>query len=131
MDGLKKFYGPMVQPSPEPGYNFTLGVDVTKVTEANREGIADKISLVKRHIFAGPFNRVFDDIEAGKTKGILQVAYRDEETLFIKPEQERCIVIFTVYFRDRAVIANVFLNSSAMPARPSPTRWPCSGRSRR
>jgi len=54
---------------------------------------------------------MFDAIEKGETPNPTYVQYRDNEAFFLKPEGDRCIVIFSVYFKDAddQILARVFL----------------------
>jgi actin related protein 2/3 complex subunit 2 len=69
------------------------------------------VSLFKRHIFAGPFKKVFDAVEGGKNTNPIYIEYRDSESVFIKPEGDRVIVVFSILFKDAddQVIAKTFL----------------------
>jgi hypothetical protein len=73
--------------------------------------LPQQVSLLKRHLFAGPFKRVFEAVEAGKPVNPIHIQYRDEESVFIKPEGDRVIVIFSINFKDSSdtIIAKVFL----------------------
>jgi len=68
---------------------------------------------MKRHLFAAPFDYVFNAIDAGNPpKEILDIPYRGAEHVFIKPEgKDRLTVIFAIQFKDPddVVIGKVFL----------------------
>lgn len=111
---LRSVYGNLVQATPEPSYEFTLQINL----DAPPEQLADlpaRIGLLKRHLFAGPFKRVFEAVETGKPCNPIHIQYRDEESVFIKPEGDRVIVVFSVHFRDAddQIIARVFLQELA------------------
>jgi len=67
--------------------------------------------MLKRNVFAAPFYKIFNEIEQKKAGPLVEIRYRDEEAIFIKPEADRCIVIFSIQFRDAddMVYAKVFL----------------------
>jgi len=107
---LKQQYGALLV-SPEPNYDATVQIDVAK-PPADKEKAARNIALLKRHCFAAPFNKVFSDIEGKKPPGgLIELPYRDGEAIYIKPESDRCIIIFSIQFRDPddVVFAKVFL----------------------
>jgi len=81
----------------------------------DKAAFARNVALFKRHCFAAPFNKVFADIEGKKGGGLIEIPYRDDESLFIKPETDRCIVIFSMGFKDPddIVLAKVFLQEYA------------------
>jgi len=110
---LKKQYGNIVT-SPEQGYDATLQVDCASPPQ-DKAAFARNVALFKRHCFAAPFNKVFADIESKKGGGLIEIPYRDDESLFIKPETDRCIVIFSMGFKDPddIVLAKLFLQEYA------------------
>jgi actin related protein 2/3 complex subunit 2 len=80
---------------------------------AEKEKLAHNVALLKRHCLAAPFYKVFNDIEAKKAPGnaLIEIPYRDDEAIYIKPEADRCIIIFSIQFKDAddVVFAKVFL----------------------
>jgi len=106
---LKKTYGNYVAPT-ESGYDVTLQVDCANPGDKTK--VARDFSLLKRHALAAPFYKVFADIEAKKPAApLIEIKYRDDETLYLKPEPDRVIVIFTMQFKDNddVIFAKVFL----------------------
>jgi actin related protein 2/3 complex subunit 2 len=110
---LKKNYGQNVV-SPESGYNFTIQVDCARPPQ-DKAAFARNVALMKRHAFAAPFYKVFNDIEGKKPGGLVEINYRDDEAIYLKPESDRCIVIFSVRFKDAddVVFAKLFLQEYA------------------
>jgi len=110
---LKKAYGPLLT-SPENGYDVTLKVDLAK-PPADVAKFAHDVSLLKRHALAAPFYKVFADIEAKKPGNLVEIRYRDDEAFYLKPETDRCIVVFNIMFKDLddVVFAKVFLQEYA------------------
>eukprot|EP01114_Cavostelium_apophysatum_P011046 TRINITY_DN25219_c0_g1_i1.p1 TRINITY_DN25219_c0_g1~~TRINITY_DN25219_c0_g1_i1.p1 ORF type:complete len:314 (+),score=85.43 TRINITY_DN25219_c0_g1_i1:88-1029(+) len=109
-DIMKKFY-PSNLTSTENGYDVTLQVDCSK-KPADIPKFAREIALVKRNALAAPFYKTFADIEAKKPAApLIEIKYRDDETIYLKQENDRLIVIFTVQFKDQddVVFAKVFL----------------------
>jgi len=108
-DVMKKSYGSNLS-TPETGYDVAVDVDTSKSADSAK--LAREISLMKRHALAAPFYRVFSDIEAKKPPGpLIEIKYRDDEALYLKPEADRVIVIFSIMFKDAddVVFAKVFL----------------------
>jgi len=108
---LKSVYGDTLQSTPEASHEVTLQVNLNSPPA----DIAQRLTLLKRHLFAGPFKRVCEAVEAGKQVNPIHIQYREEESVFIKPEGDRVIVVFSVYFRDAddQIIARVFLQELA------------------
>jgi len=107
---MKKTYGSYCVGT-ESGYDVTLQVDCSK-PGGDAAKVARDFALLKRHALAAPFYKVFADIEAKKPASpLIEIKYRDDETLYLKPEADRLIVIFTVQFKDNddIVFAKVFL----------------------
>jgi len=110
---MKQQYGNNLT-SAESGYNVTVQIDVSR-PPSDKAGFARNVALMKRHAFAAPFYKVFSDIEAKKAGGLVEIQYRDDEAVYIKPETDRSIVIFSVRFKDQddVVFAKVFLQEYA------------------
>jgi len=108
-DIMQKTYGNHLIAA-ETGYDVTVEIDLAK-PPADKAKLARSISLLKRHALAAPFYKLFSDIEQKKGGGLVEIRYRDEEAIFLKPESDRCIVIFDICFRDADDItfAKVFL----------------------
>jgi len=112
-DVMKKTYGSNLQ-APESGYNVTIQVDTSKAPQ-DKVAFARNFALLKRHAMAAPFYKVFSDIEAKKPGTLVEINYRDDEAFYLKPESDRCIVIFSVRFKDSddVVLSKVFLQEYA------------------
>jgi actin related protein 2/3 complex subunit 2 len=70
---------------------------------------------------SAPFKKAFQDVEAGKGSGapVIAIEYREEEAIYIKPDKENVLVIFSVNFKDAAdqTIAKLFLHEFAQNSR--------------
>jgi actin related protein 2/3 complex subunit 2 len=99
----------------EANYDATLMVDLSQSPgdEAATKQFVRNVALLKRHCFAAPFTKVFSDIDNKQGGGIIQIDYRDDECMYIKPESDRAIVIFQVSFKDKndIVYSRVFLQA--------------------
>jgi actin related protein 2/3 complex subunit 2 len=108
-DVLKKHYGNNLV-APEQGYDVTLQLDLAQ-PPADRAKFARDVALLKRHILAAPYYKIFNDIEGKKAGTMAEIRYRDDESVFIKSEGDRAIIIFSIHFKDAddVVFAKVFL----------------------
>jgi len=109
-DIMKQQYGQYLT-TPETGYDVTLQIDLAKPPQ-DREKFARSIALLKRNALAAPFYKIFTDIEQKKPPAsLVEIKYRDDEAFFLKPENDRVIVIFYIQFKDPddQVFAKVFL----------------------
>lgn len=109
---LQQVYGGLLAAQPETSYDVSLNIDLNQEAPAT---LARDVSLLKRHLFAGPFKKVFDAVEGGKTTNPIYIEYRDQESVFVKPEGDRVIVIFSILFKDAddQVFAKTFLQEFA------------------
>jgi len=107
---LKRYYGPLVQQTPEAGYDVTVQLDLTSLPPAKDE-LPSKLSYLKRHLFAAPFQKAIEK----KPQDVLVFNYRPEEAVYIKAEADRVTVIFDIRFRDPydIVFSKVFLQEFA------------------
>lgn len=113
-EDLANIYGPMLV-APESGYDVTLQVDLDNPIEP-KDKLALKISNLKRHVAGAPFKKTFDQIlNKSAPPDIQKVSFREGEAIYLKPEGDRCTVIFSVSFKDAddAVYAKVFLQELA------------------
>jgi len=106
---LKGIYGSYIT-STENGYDFTVQIDLANPPSDFAKVVHD-FALMKRNVLAAPFYKVFQDIENKKPGPLIEIRYRDDEAFFLKPESDRCIVIFSIQFKDAddVVFAKVFL----------------------
>ncbi|KAN0029356.1 hypothetical protein ACTFIV_011247 [Dictyostelium citrinum] len=110
---LKSVYGDMLQAKPEAGYDVTLIIPSS--FSGNKEELAKKVSLLKRHLVAAPFLMVFEGIEAKKPlPEIIAINYRTDETFYLKPQGDNVIVIFDIAFKDAddIILSKIFLQVS-------------------
>ena len=111
---LGKVYGELLEATPESSYDATLRIDLAKAPKA--PGFFRKIAMLKRHTLAAPLLDTFEKIEAKSAKpDLLEIRYRDDEAFYLKPEGDRCVMIFSIHFRDQddIVFSKVFLQAYA------------------
>jgi len=107
---LSKYYGALLQATPESGYDVSLQFDLDNLPPKPEE-LPAKISFLKRHLFAAPFQKAIEK----KPTEMIVFNYRPEETVFIKAEADRVIIVFEILFRDAddIVFSKVFLQEFA------------------
>lgn len=126
---LQREYGDYALAQPEPGYDFSLQIDLEQLPDTleERQELVDKISLLKRNTLAAPFEKAinrFDELSAdaasrnlelyvpeNNDEKVMAIHYRDEESIFVKPSHDRVTVIFSTVFKDDTdqVFGKVFL----------------------
>jgi actin related protein 2/3 complex subunit 2 len=127
---LQKEYGAFLIAA-EAGYDITLKLDTAKITaEVRQRALRMQLScshvfatlqqkprlpfhfaMLKRNVFAAPFADYFDACAAKKDMPTLGVKYRSDESVYLKTEQDRCIVVFNVHFvdKDDQLLGKVFI----------------------
>jgi len=112
---LKAVYGNFLQSSPESGWDVTIAFDVDAIP-GDKQKFFEAASLLKRHLLAAPFKKVFKAIEAGQNAGgVIALDYREEESIYIKGDADKVIVIFSINFKDPGdqVLGKLFLQEYA------------------
>jgi len=99
---------------PENGYDVTIKIDLA-TPQADVQKFVHNVALLKRNAFAAPYYFAFDSVDAKKAGGIIEIRYRDEESFYLKPDADKCTVIFSICFKDAddVVFAKVFLQEYA------------------
>ncbi|KAG4305835.1 hypothetical protein PORY_000745 [Pneumocystis oryctolagi] len=121
---LKRYYGELIV-SPENKYNFSLCITHENLPddEKKKRDLIRSIGMLKRNALAAPFERAFTQQEhlarehqvgqgaMNRTGEIMEIPYREEESIFIIPSSDRVTVIFSTIFREETdrVIGKVFL----------------------
>jgi len=108
---LKSFYGSWVT-TPEAGYDYTISFPMSECNAAN----AAKAALLKTQAFSGPFEKTFAAVNSGGSAPPMTIInHRVGEAIYLKPEGDRVIVIFSIGFKDSddQVLAKVFLQEFA------------------
>jgi len=104
---IKAIYGPL-STAPESGYDVSLQFDLDNIQD--KAGLPGKVALLKRHVMAVPFLHVFDTLKSGGSP-IVTINYRTNEAIYIKTDQDRVVVVFSINFKDKddVVVGKVFL----------------------
>ncbi|KAL3232359.1 Actin-related protein 2/3 complex subunit 2 [Nakaseomyces bracarensis] len=117
-----KSSGVSVSGSVEPGYDYTLSVDLGSL---DAEAIK-RCSLLKTLILSYPFHLAFEEFHQLNSQPIADgavidsqnvhvIKYRDEENIFVKASSDRVTVIFETIFQDETdkILGKVFLQEFA------------------
>lgn len=111
-ESLQMAYGPMLLATPESGFDVSLQVDVATVEEDKKNRLPFHVSLLKRNLFAGPFQRHFNG--AGEKKAVpkLEIKYRSNESMWFVTDADRVTVVLNIRFNnaDDQVLGKVFLD---------------------
>lgn len=131
---LDDVYPGLATATPREGYHLTLsfainalpwvagktddsGFEMSAEDVAAQEDFVGKISQLKRRLMGGPFDQCFAALLAGHAASLppIQVHYRPLETVFIVPQVDRIVVVYSVDFPDRTdqAISRVFLQEFA------------------
>lgn len=99
--------------APKPGFDFALQVNVDVITPANAASFIDRIASLKRNILSAPFEQCFEALANGTSSGLapVQIPFRRNETMYVLPQQDRIIIVYSVCFDDKTdqAVARVFL----------------------
>jgi actin related protein 2/3 complex subunit 2 len=134
LDILRREYGTLLLPTPEPDYDVSLQIDLEQVPQEAeaREAFFKSVALLKRNALAAPFEHAFraqKELEAsGTARGeLIQIHYRDEEAIYIQGSSDRVTVIFSTVFREETdrVIGKVFF-ARICGCAPTPDYSECS-----
>lgn len=97
----------------KPGFDLTLQTNVDLITPANAASFISRISLLKRNIISAPFEQCFQALRTGTATslGAVQIPFRKNETIYVLPQADRIVVVYSVCFEDKTdqAIARVFL----------------------
>eukprot|EP00123_Amoebidium_parasiticum_P019333 comp24587_c0_seq1/m.46792 comp24587_c0_seq1/g.46792 ORF comp24587_c0_seq1/g.46792 comp24587_c0_seq1/m.46792 type:complete len:306 (-) comp24587_c0_seq1:209-1126(-) len=109
-DVLEREYKGLVT-TPEQGYDVSLLIDLENPPEP-QEDVIRKCSLLKRNVFAAPFEKCFDLQQAkSKSDSPLAIHYRSDSSVYVVAQPDRVTAIFSTTFQDAddVVIGKVFL----------------------
>ncbi|RKP26034.1 actin-like protein ARPC2 [Syncephalis pseudoplumigaleata] len=109
---LQQQYKPFLSTTPEQGWHVTFDIDPRTIEGSKGEDVIRRFSLLKRNLMAAPFEHAFALHQQGDNgQSILTVPYREEESIFIRPQSDRVTVIFSTTFKDETdrIFGKVFL----------------------
>lgn len=113
---LKREYGPYIV-DPEVGYDFSICLNQQDLpaTPEERDALYKKFSLLKRNLIAAPFEKAFIAQENKETTEIMEIPYRNRESIFVFAVQDHVTVIFSTEFKEDTdkIFGKVFLQEFA------------------
>ncbi|KAJ3321480.1 hypothetical protein HDV06_004149 [Boothiomyces sp. JEL0866] len=118
---LAREYGSYYQPTPEPGYDVTLSIDL-QTLPADVEPLIKACSLLKRNALAAPFEVAFAAQQQQQESALMAIPYRINEAIYIKALPDRVTVIFSTEFKDETdkiygkVFLQEFVDARRLPA---------------
>ncbi|GLD96518.1 hypothetical protein PINS_up005201 [Pythium insidiosum] len=99
--------------APVAGFDLTLVANVDSITPSNAASFIQRIALLKRNILAAPFELCFQALKSGtaNTLGLAQIPFRRNESMYVVPQSDRIVIVYSVCFEDKTdqAIARVFL----------------------
>lgn len=102
-------------------FDLSLEVNLQDFAPHETENLIHQLSNLKRNTLGAPLEMAFDALKNSSSKGMspIQIPFRKSETMFIHPEADRVIVLFSVCFDDKTdqAIARVFLQEMAEAGR--------------
>ncbi|KAG9405811.1 Actin- protein 2/3 complex subunit 2 [Aphanomyces cochlioides] len=114
---LAKVYPEFQVVAPKPGFELTLVANVDTITPQNAANVVDRIAMLKRNVLSAPFDHCFLALHAGQANVLspIQIPFRRQETIYVLPQADRVVIVFSVAFQDKTdqAIARVFLQEFA------------------
>lgn len=113
-DRLVEVYGSLLVSEAVPGYDFTLEIDLSNVSE-DFEQLANKLAAFKHHAFGAPFHKYFKALKNNEKLPSGQITVSNDTTIYFVCGEERIVVIFSLHFTEKfdEVIGRVFLQAFA------------------
>ncbi|KAJ1917432.1 Arp complex subunit [Tieghemiomyces parasiticus] len=121
-DILNREYGAHLLPETEQGYHVSMKFDLEKTDQdtalshaavLSSAALAKHVSLLKRNVFAAPFEKAFKEweTELEQPGTLMTVHYREEEAIYIRASEDRVTVIFSTLFNEEMdrIFGKVFL----------------------
>lgn len=112
---LEEIY-PGMSVTPDDGYHFAIGFDLDS-PPMEKERLLRNVSCLRRNVLAAPITKALRGCADG-TGGALPfmaIETRANEGLFIKPGNDRCVIVYAVDFTDETdkALARVMLQQFA------------------
>ncbi|KAJ1655631.1 Arp complex subunit [Dispira simplex] len=111
-DIIQREYGIYLSSTVEQGYHCTFVFDLEKLP-ADTTAVAKKFGMLKRNVFAAPFEKAFKEweTELEEPGTLMTIHYREEEAIYLRANQDRVTVIFSTLFKEEMdrIFGKVFL----------------------
>ncbi|CAK4147642.1 unnamed protein product [Aphanomyces euteiches] len=100
---LAKVYPEFQVVAPKPGFELTLVANVDTITPQNAANVVDRIAMLKRYVLSAPFDHCFLALHAGQANVLspIQIPFRRQETIYVLPQADRVVIVFSVAFQDK------------------------------
>jgi len=113
-DVLSANFGGMVVTT-EAGYDVTVEIDLDSL-KGKEDAMLKNLTHMKRDLLGAPLGRILKDVAGGKPGNeMVELHYRPDESVFVKPGKEQITVVYLIRFKDAddIIIAKVFLQEFA------------------
>jgi len=109
-DVLKTNFSGMVVTT-EANYDVTIEIDLDAV-KGKEDQVIKNATHMKRDLLGAPLGKILKDVAGGKPGSeMVELHYRPDESVFVKPGKDQITVVYLIRFRDAddIIIAKVFL----------------------
>lgn len=106
---------------PNSGFDLTLRVQLSDFPPDKTTQLITQWSNLKRNVLIAPLEQSFKALSAGSSAALspIQIPFRKNETMYIQPQADRIILVFSIVFADKTdqALARVFLQEMAETGR--------------
>lgn len=111
---------------PKSTYDLTLEFNLTTIAPSEASDLIQELAQIKRNLLGAPLSQCFVAMMMMANNGTtsapprpIQIQYRQNETLYIQPKEDRIVVVYSICFEDKTdqAIARVFLQEFAETGR--------------
>ncbi len=125
---LEDIYANMAA-TPDDGYHFAIAFDLDK-PPYEKELLLKKVSCLRRNLLAAPIHYALKGCQDGTGGSLpfMAIETRSNEGLFIKPGNDRCVIVMAMDFPDETdkAVARVMLQQFAKESSKVNGAPPCS-----
>jgi len=120
---MYNFAGVTIETPPQPGYSFTVAVnlDAVPADSATKDELVTRLSTMKRDVVGAPLWVCFRSLLAGARppRSHYTVPYRKNEVMYVVPSDDLVVVVYSVHFDNHVeqAIAKVFLQEIVISRR--------------
>lgn len=107
--------------STKSSYDLTLEFNLASIAPQEASEMILELANIKRNLLGAPLSQCFVAMATGTSAALrpIQLNYRQRETLYIQPKEDRIVVVYSICFEDKTdqAIARVFLQEFAETGR--------------
>ena len=117
------YNGITIASTPKSSYDLTLQVNLDQVGPEDKATlkVIENLSALKRNVLGAPLDQCFAALKGSTSAQLspIQIPYRKHEKIYIQPQADRIVVVYSVCFDDTTdqAIARVFLQEYAEAGR--------------